>query len=271
MTLRVAIVSDSTGETAESMLRAALAQFDGLDVSVERYRSITTPGQAERIVSDFAKNQGNLMVTTLVSSEVRRALETAAEESGVAVVPMMAPLVASLESLSGQRPQERPGAIRQMDEKYQRRVKAIEFTMNCDDGKTPYLAPQADIVLFGVSRSGKTPLSMFLALKGYAVANVPLLPGIAPDEHIWQVEERRRVGLLISPKRLQEIRSERLIQMGLDPSRAAYASPERIEAELLEARQMMERLRCRIYESTSRPMEELAQVILEDLKLDVDF
>ncbi len=266
MPLRVAIVSDSTGETAESMLKAALAQFDGLEVEFQRYRSVTDADQAREIVAEFADRQGHLMVTTLVCDSVREAL-TAAARGRLQVVHLMAPVVEALASITGLMPQERPGAIRQMDQRYQRRVKAIEFTINCDDGKQPHLAPQADVVIFGVSRSGKTPLSMFLALKGYAVANVPLLPGVAPDDHIWEVPERRRVGLLISPQRLQEIRSERLIQMGLDPSRSSYASLERIESELAQARQLMERLHCRIYESTSRPMEELAQIILSDLNL----
>lgn len=267
MSLMVSIISDSTGETAESMFHAGLAQFKDLDVVIERHRAVRHVDQVRQIAQDFAARGGQLIVSTLVKDDVRTALLESTQRYHLGYVSMMENLVDEISRLTGEKPLQEPGVNRRLDGDYLRRVKAIEFTLRCDDGQSPELMSTADIVLFGVSRAGKTPLSICLALKGFRVSNVPLLPGIAPDERIWDVRPERRVGLLISAERLHEIRSERLISMGLDPERADYASIERINAELDEARDLMNRLGCRIYESTERSYEDLARNILEDLGL----
>ncbi|MGI6075349.1 MAG: pyruvate, water dikinase regulatory protein [Pyramidobacter sp.] len=267
MNLCVAVVSDSTGETAESMLHAALSQFSDLGVTIERHRRIREVAQVEELVDTFARRGGQLVVSTLVKRDVQSALLHATEKHHLGYVSMLEPLVSTIALITGLQPIQEPGVIRRLDGDYLRRVKAIEFTLRCDDGQSPELLTDADIVLFGVSRAGKTPLSIWLALKGYAVSNVPLLPGIAPDARVWDVAPQKRVGLLISPERLQAIRCERIISMGLDPQRAAYANIDQIRAELNEARELMVRLGCRIYDSTNQSYEELARNILEDLKL----
>lgn len=267
MTLHVSIVSDSTGETAESMLHAALAQFDGLDVTIERHRSVREVAQVHEIAGDFYQRGGHLIVSTLVKADVSAALVADTKKYNLGYVSMMGPLVEEICRLTGRQPMQRPGVNRRVDGDYLRRVKAIEFTLRCDDGQSPELMTAADIVLFGVSRAGKTPLSIWLALKGYAVSNVPLLPGVVPDSRIWNVSVEKRVGLLISAERLREIRCERIVAMGLDPQKAAYADIGKIRAELDDARSLMEKLRCRIYDSTDHSYEELARNILEDLKM----
>lgn len=267
MKFSVAVVSDSTGETAESILHAALAQFDGLDVCVERRRALTDATAAAEFADDFASRGGQMIISTLVKPDVRAALVSGAQANGVPCLPLLEPIVDAISRVTGQKPQACPGANRRVDGDYLRRVKAIEFTLKCDDGQSPELLSQADIVLFGVSRAGKTPLSIYLALKGFAVSNVPLLPHITPDKRVWDVAPEKRVGLLISPERLRAIRCERIAFLGLDPEKSAYANLDRIKEELGEARAVMESLGCRIYESTNRPFEELAQNILEDLKL----
>ena len=267
MTLLVSIVSDSTGETAENMLHAALTQFGGLDVTIERHRAVREVGQVNAIADDFYRRGGQLIVSTLVKSDVLAALVAATKKYGLGYVSMMGPLVEEISRLTGQAPMQCPGVNRRLDGDYLRRVKAIEFTLRCDDGQSPELMSSADIVLFGVSRAGKTPLSIWFALKGYCISNVPLLPGIEPDPRIWNVDVEKRVGLLISPERLREIRCERIVAMGLDPQKAAYADIDKIRAELDDARSLMEKLRCRIYDSTDHSYEELARSILEDLKM----
>jgi regulator of PEP synthase PpsR (kinase-PPPase family) len=267
MNLFVAVVSDSTGETAESMLHAALSQFSGLDVSIERHRLVRDVEQVEELVHSFSQKGGQLVVSTLVKRDVRAELVRATQKYNVGYVSMLEPLVDKISGLTGLQPIQEPGVIRRLDGDYLRRVKAIEFTLRCDDGQSPELMHEADIVLFGVSRAGKTPLSIWLALKGYAVSNVPLLPGIAPDRRVWDVDPLKRVGLLISPERLRAIRCERILAMGLDPDRASYANLDRIKSELSEAEELMKKLHCRIYDSTNQSYEELARNILEDLNL----
>ncbi len=267
MKFSVAVVSDSTGETAESLLHAALAQFDGLEVAIERYRSVTDAARAAQIPVAFGEHGGQLVVSTLVKPDVRTALKQATSDNHLAYVTMMEPLVDEISRLTGKEPQGLPGINRRVDGDYLRRVKAIEFTLRCDDGQSPELLEQADIVLFGVSRAGKTPLSIYLSMRGYCVSNVPLLHNIKPDKRVWNVDEGKRVGLMISPERLQGIRSERIAFMGIDPSKSSYANLETIKKELGEARALMESLHCRIYDSTDTSFEKLAQVILEDLNL----
>lgn len=267
MKLLVSIVSDSTGETAESILHAALAQFNDLDVTIERHRLVLEAAQVHEITKDFYQHGGHLIVSTLVKSDVLAALVADTKKYSLGYVSMMRPLVKEISRLTGIQPMQCPGVNRHVDGDYLRRVKAIEFTLRCDDGQSPELMTAADIVLFGVSRVGKTPLSIYLALKGYYVSNVPLLFGIVPDSRIWNVDIEKRIGLLISAKRLKDIRSERIISMGLDPQKAAYANIDRIRAELDEARSLMEKLQCRIYDSTDHSYEELACNILEDLNM----
>ena len=267
MKLSIAVVSDSTGETAENLLRAALAQFSGLEVTIERHRSVTSAAGAARIPAEFAQKGGQLIVSTLVKPEVRAALKQAISDNHLACVTMMEPLMDEISRLTGKEPQELPGINRGVDGNYPHRVKAIEFTLRCDDGLSPELLNQADIVLFGVSRVGKTPLSIYLSLKGYCVSNVPLHYKRKPDKRVWDVDEGKRVGLMISPESLQLIRRERVALMGLDLMKSAYADLETIKKELDEARAFMESLHCRIYDSTNTSFEKLAQIILEDLNL----
>lgn len=165
MNFRIALVSDGTGETVETIYRAALAQFDGLNAQVERFRGVISAEQALEVADNFAAHGGNLIVTTLVQPEVRDAISNAAALHSIPVVNMLEPLIEGIQHVTHFVPLKRPGALRQMDERYKRRVRAIEFTIQCDDGKSPQLMTQADIVLFGVSRAEKRRWRCFWQLK----------------------------------------------------------------------------------------------------------
>jgi regulator of PEP synthase PpsR (kinase-PPPase family) len=153
-----------------------------------------------------------------------------------------------------------------MDEEYFRRVKAIEFAIKCDDGRSPDMLPDAELVVIGVSRTSKTPLSMYMAHKGIMAANVPLVPEADPPEELFLVPPERVVGLLISPEKLIHIRRERLRILGLDVDVSNYAQWERVEEELQFARSVMRRVGCRIFDVTNRAIEETAQEILDCLR-----
>jgi regulator of PEP synthase PpsR (kinase-PPPase family) len=152
--------------------------------------------------------------------------------------------------------------LRKVDEMYYRRVEAVEFAVRYDDGKDPRGITQADIVLVGVSRTSKTPLSMYLAHKRVKVANVPLVPEVAPPEELYKVERGKVIGLVIKPELLNNIRTERLKTLGLS-GQASYANFERILEELEFADKIMKKLGCPVIDVTNRAVEETASKILE--------
>jgi regulator of PEP synthase PpsR (kinase-PPPase family) len=266
MSPTIALVSDSTGETAEYIVQAVLTQFKDLDVKFIRFRFVDLPEKIEPLIEQ-ARDRGALVVSTLVSDEVRRELMNQAERNGVMAIDLLGPLQGAVSRWSGFSALQKPGLLRRMDDKYFQRIKAIEFSIKCDDGKSQNLMPSADIVVLGVSRSGKTPLSMFLANKGYKVANLPLVPEVAPQDSLWQVMPQRCVGLLISPDKLMKIRKDRLKIMGLDPDISAYAQEKRILLELNYAKEIMIKVGCRVYDTTDRSIEEISQNLLEDMRL----
>jgi len=153
-----------------------------------------------------------------------------------------------------------------MDEEYFRRVKAVEFAIQCDDGRNPPALPIADLVILGVSRTGKTPLSMYIANRGFKVANIPLIPEVDPPQEVFSVPKERLIGLVIDPLKLIQIREERLKLLGLDPAASAYANRERVRRELEYASNIMSQLGCRIYDVTGRAVEENAQEIMDLLR-----
>lgn len=265
--LKVAVLSDGTGQTAELMLKAALSQFPDLQASFVQFRGVRSADGVTRALSEAEESGVELLVTTMVDAALRDQLSRGAEQAGIRVQHLLGPLLEEVTELTGCAPCGEVGAQRKVDERYFKRVKALEYTITCDDGKSPQLWKDADLVLYGVSRAGKTPLSMFLADRGVAVANVPLLPDIDPDPRAYEVDPAKRVGLIISSGRLREIRLQRLKLMGLDPEKAYYAKEEHIAAELAQARALMERLGCRIYESTDQPVEVLGLQILYDFGL----
>lgn len=263
----IVLISDGTGETAELMLRAALSQFPDLKPVLLPHRRLLTHQEVEQAVEQALRMGAKIVVSTLVNADLRRRLSELTTLHHLPLVNLLNPVLEAISQVSGLKPIGCPGAQRQINDQYFLRVKAMEYTIACDDGRSPHLLSKADLVIYGVSRAGKTPLSLYLANKGVAVANVPLVPGVEPDPRALGVPVEKRLGLLISPERLREIRSQRLVLMGLDPEKSSYASRESIEKELADARKLMEKLQCRIYESTDQPMEYMAQEILFDFGL----
>jgi len=151
--------------------------------------------------------------------------------------------------------------IYRLDEEYFRKIEAVEFAVKYDDGRDPKGIKRADIVLIGVSRTSKTPLSQYLALKRYKVANVPLVPESIPPEELFDIPKEKCFGLLISPEKLIDIRMERLRSLGLKPE-AAYAQMDRINRELEYARNLYERIGCQVIDVTNKAVEETANLIL---------
>ncbi len=152
------------------------------------------------------------------------------------------------------------------DESYLKKLEAVEFAMKCDDGRGAEFLFEADLVILGVSRTGKTPLSLHIAWEGYKAANIPLIPETDPPAILRDLDPCRIIGLIMTPERLMTIRRERLRLLGLEPSASAYGSPQRVERELKFASDYMKSLGAVLFDVTDMAVEEIARVVLEFLR-----
>jgi len=255
------IISDSLGETADMVARAAAAQFEPDTFRIERLPKIATPEQLTEVVRTHC-GEYCIFFYTLVESSLRAQMERLCDE-GIHGVDLLGPSVALLQRATGLSSAGEAGAIRRTDEEYFERVDAMEFAVKHDDGRNPEGLLEADIVLVGVSRTSKTPLAMYLAFKGYRVANIPLTPGTDPPSELFEVDPRRVFGLVTAPEVLLKIRVERMRELGTWVPR--YAEREAVEVELEQARALMRRIGCLVVHTDNRAMEEAAQEIIRHL------
>lgn len=257
----VYIVSDGTGETAATMVRAAVVQYPGRDVQIVRHKNVRTEDQAERIVEECFARQG-LIAFTMASRSLSAKLKEMAAAKGLPIVDLLNPLLTTLDAFFGMASASQVGALRVVDEMYFRRIEAIEYTVKHDDGKTMSDLDRADVVLVGISRTSKTPLSIFLSHKGWKVANVPLVLGSPPPPELFKIDQRRVVALTIDMDSLQRIRKNRLEKFGQDPG-GEYASMNHIAKEIDYAEHLYkENRRWPVFNVTERALEETASEIV---------
>ncbi|WP_074033361.1 pyruvate, water dikinase regulatory protein [Exiguobacterium sp. AT1b] len=264
----VFVVSDSVGETCELVVRAASIQFHENAIDTLRIPFVEDEQTIIDVVTQ-AKAQHAIIAFTLVNEEHRALLMKLGEEHQVKTVDLLGDLLDVLAVQLKEAPREKPGLIYRLDDDYFRKIEAMEFAVKYDDGRDPRGLKKADIVLVGVSRTSKTPLSQYLALKRYKVANVPLVPESRPPEELFDLPAERCVGLIISPEKLISIRMERLKSLGLKPE-ADYAQLERINRELEYARGIYERIGCDVIDVTNKAVEETAGIILRHLEQSKD-
>lgn len=257
----VFIVSDSVGETADLVARAVLSQFADSEIDLRRFPRIEDQ-QAAREVVETARLQPTLIIYTIIIPEVRNLVRELAATYGIPAVDVMGPGIEALERLTGKKPVLMPGLVHKLDENYFKRVEAVEFAVKYDDGKDPRGCLKADVVLLGVSRCSKTPVSMYLAHNRIKVANVPLVPEVPLPKEVFQVPPHKVVGLRISPEKLANIREERIRTIGLR-SDANYANAQRILVELDYAEQVYHKLGCHVVDVTNKAVEETAVRVLE--------
>ena len=260
----VYIVSDSTGETAEFVVKAVASQFNSGQVELQREPFLSNVERLQKVVREAAERKG-MIAYTLVLPQLRQAIIEEAQKYNLPIVDLMGPMLDSFSKILPKDPRLEPGLIRRMDEDYFRRVKAIEFAVKYDDGKDPRGLMLADVVLIGVSRTSKTPLSMYLAGRKLRVANLPLVPEVEPPPELFWLSSRKVIGLILDPIILREIRQERLNALGLK-AQADYADLERIMEELDYSRRIMRRLQCKIFDVTNKAVEEVASKILNVVK-----
>jgi len=253
-------VSDGTGITAERVVRAALVQFEDHNIQLTRYGAVMTAGRIREIV-DEAADSGGFVVHTFVYEDLRHAMLTAGRSKNVTTIDLMGPLLARLSELLATTPRSEPGILEPFDTAYLQRIDAINFTVRHDDGKNIEDLDQAEIVLVGVSRTSKTPLSVFLAYRGWRVANVPIVLDIEPPQELFGLPRRRVICLIVKPERLSELRQARVERMGTGI--VGYADMDYIRREVSYAYKIFERRRdWPLVDVTSKPLEEAAAEVV---------
>ena len=258
--LHLHLLSDSTGETLEMIAKAALAQFEGTDIVRHFWPMVRSQQHLDRILGELAANPG-LVLFTLVNPDTRRRLEDHCHALGLPTVPALDAVTEALESQLGQQARGRPGRQHLMDEAYFDRVAAIHYTIAHDDGVLWEDWEEADIVLAGVSRTSKTPTSIYLANRGYKVANVPLVVESPPHRSLLGLRHPMVVGLTTAPKRLIQIRRNRLLSLN-EGTETAYVDEERVEKEVQFARRMFADNGWPVIDVTRRSIEETAAAII---------
>ncbi|NLA12203.1 MAG: kinase/pyrophosphorylase [Firmicutes bacterium] len=260
----VYIISDSIGETAEFVVKAAASQYDSKDIEVRRVPFVSDSAKIVEVIAEAARFN-SMVAYTLVLPELRRTVEQEAAKHNIPTADIMGPAMDAFARIMENEPYLEAGRVRRMDEDYFRRIAAVEFAVKYDDGKDPRGLRLAEVVLIGVSRTSKTPLSMYLAHRRVMVANLPLVPELEPPEELFWVPSEKIVGLTINAAQLRSIRQERLNSLGLD-AQADYASLERISTELEYARRIMEQVGCTVFDVSNKAVEEVANKILQVVK-----
>jgi [pyruvate, water dikinase]-phosphate phosphotransferase / [pyruvate, water dikinase] kinase len=258
--LHLHLLSDSTGETLENIAKAALAQFDDVETLRHFWPMVRSEAHLERILQEIAHNPG-LVIFTLVNSEIRRTLETRCRTMGLPTVAPLDPVSHALSSLLGQEAKARPGRQHVLDSAYFDRVDAIQFTIAHDDGIGADNWEEADIVLAGVSRTSKTPTSIYLANRGYKTVNVPIVPESPPPPELFALKRPLIVGLTTSPERLIQVRRNRLLLLNQE-GETPYIAQESVAREVAYARRMFADQEWPVIDVTRRSIEETAAAII---------
>ncbi len=258
--LHLHLLSDSTGETLEMIAKAALAQFEDADVIRHFWPMVRSRQHLDRIMADIAANPG-LVLFTLVNSETRTRLEEHCRALGLPSVAALDTVTDVLENVLGQEAKGKPGRQHLMDDAYFARVEAIQFTIAHDDGVAWEDWEEADIVLAGVSRSSKTPTSIYLANRGYKVANIPIVVESPPPTELFGLRRPLIVGLTTAPERLIQVRRNRLLSLNQAPE-TAYVDMGKVSGEVQYARRMFADNGWPVIDVTRRSIEETAAAVI---------
>ena len=260
--LHIDLLSDGTGETALAVLKAVLVQYDHRQVIIRRHRNIRAREQIESIIQKASeeKNVKSLLVYTIVLSETRKVIQELCKEYKSRGVDLLQDLLSVLDSCLDNHPKE-AGILRSVNDDYFKRIEAMEYSLKHDDGQFPEHLDLADIILVGVSRTSKTPLSIFLSYKGWKVANVPLVYNLDPPENLFKADQKKVVALTINPEYLFKIRKNRLEKFGCDPG-GDYADKRQVYREVDETQKLFQKYRWPVLNVTERALEETAGEII---------
>lgn len=259
------VLSDSVGETAELVIRAGLSQFTDGNYKINRVSYVEDTEIIDETLQ-IIKEESGLIGYTLVDPKLRNHLNQAAKKLDIEVIDIMGPMMQIMERTFNKTPSLEPGPVYNLDTEYFKKIEAIEFAVKYDDGRDPRGIARADIVLIGVSRTSKTPLSQYLAHQRYKVANVPVVPEVDPPEELFTLDKSKCIGLKINSEKLNEIRKERLKALGLG-DHATYATLQRIDEELKYFNQIVDRIGCDVIDVSYKAVEETANIIMQKYKV----
>lgn len=259
------LISDATGETAERSVMAALTQFPHREVKIKRFSNVRNKQQVYSALDDAVTNNA-MVVFTVVNRDLAKMVYDECDSLGIPSIDLITPMLVRLTEFLGISPDEVPGLLHSVNDHYFKRIEAIEFAVKHDDGQETRNLHKAEIVLVGVSRASKTPLSIYLAHRGWKVANVPMVKGIEPPEELFEIDPKKIAGLVVDPQRLFELRTSRLRNLGQNP-RNSYADYENIEEEMKYFRTLFRRNSWITINVTGKAIEETANEVLVKLGL----
>ncbi len=258
-------ISDAVGETAGRIAKAAAMQFEGASYDIENFPHVNDIKTVEDIIQRAAEHHAIVIFTSVVP-KISYAITENCKAKGVECIDVMSPAIDCFSRFLTTPPSQKPGLSYKLDANYFKRIAAMEFAVKYDDGKDPRGLALADIIIIGVSRTSKTPLSMYMANFGYQVANIPIVPDVPLPKELYETDKSKIIGLITDPEKLCQIRSQRLRAMGLS-SRSNYANIQRILDELDYAEKIMSKLACPIINTADKAIEETALEIREMLNI----
>lgn len=260
--LKVIIISDGTGETAKAMTRAAITQFQSKEIFITRYKNVLTKEHIDAIFQEAAIHH-DLVVYTIVTPELRLYVQELSRKEHVRSVDLLGPLLTSFANMFETEPDYQPGLLHAVNDQYFEKVAAVEFTLNHDDGRNLKSLEECDVVLVGISRTSKTPLSIFLSLEGIKVVNIPIILDMPLPEKLFAIDQRKIFGLTIDPEALREIRKNRLSNLGSEAT-GDYADGRKVIEEIEWANKLFEQnRRWPIFNVTNKALEETAAEIMK--------
>ncbi len=256
---KIFVVSDGTGRTAEQALMAAMTQFPKASVDIIMKQEVRSDEQIEEIVKEVVENEG-FIIHTLVAESLRETMLRTSRIHNIDAIDLMGPLLSRLTHHLANPPTEEPGLFFRLNKEYFKRIDSMQFAFTHDDGQRAYDYERAEIVLVGVSRTFKTPLSIYLAFKGWLVANYPIVPGVEIPDELTKLPYGHVFGLMTQPHDLSSLRTVR--QQYLGGNTGDYSSLEQVRRELNYAQNLFNKSEWPVIQVTNKPIEEIASEIL---------
>lgn len=257
------VVSDTPTEIGELLVKAGTSVFEN-SIREVRFHPFVDDKLSIDYLLDLAKQENGLVVYSYTSLELKHYMQTESRKKGVPIYDVMGSLVETLRNITGEEPVRSLSNTLELDDHYLKKIEAIEFAVKYDDGKNTSNLDKADIIIIGVSRTSKTPISIYLANNNYKVANIPLMPEVEPPKELFEISNQKIFGLILDPNHLVNIRAERIKAMGLTGT-SNYGSYERVMMELAKAQQLFDKLGCTVIDVTSKAIEEIAAIILANI------
>ena len=262
-TYQIYLISDSTGETLDRIFLALKAQFVNIEYKVHSYSFTRTENQILKILDDARKNNNSVILYTIVDNNLAKYLANKSDEKKIPCFGVLGNLILSFSKLLNQKASHQPSGQHALNDEYYRRIEAIQFTMNHDDGNLTNEIEKSDIILLGVSRTSKTPTSIYLANKGYKTSNIPLVNEKSIPEKLKKLPNMNCiVGLTAEPERLVDIRKNRLTNLK-EIENTKYVDIDTIRYEIEEAKKTFKKYRWPVIDVTRKSVEETAASIIK--------